>query len=74
MRKIAKTCEGCHEPVRARYRTQVDRYLCDPCWVEDQQAQASIDRSITELRELRDDEATEAIRLAFEAQWEGSHE
>ena len=65
MRKIAKTCDGCKESVRARYRTLVDRYLCNPCWVE---AQTAREPTTTELSA---DAATEAIRLAFEAQWEG---
>ena len=72
MRKIAKTCEGCQQPIRAgcqqpiraRYRTLVDRYLCDPCWV---QAQTEPEGQGTELGA---DDATEAIRRAFEEQWE----
>lgn len=32
IRKHARTCAGCREPVRARYRAIVDEFLCEPCW------------------------------------------
>ncbi len=30
--KIVSQCDGCHEKKRARYRTLVDRYLCEACY------------------------------------------
>lgn len=30
--KFARRCDGCHEPKTARFRTLVDRYLCEACY------------------------------------------
>ena len=30
--KVARHCDGCRQPKRARWRTLVDRYLCEPCY------------------------------------------
>lgn len=32
MKKHARTCAGCRQTVRARYRAIVDEFLCQPCW------------------------------------------
>lgn len=32
MKKLAKGCAGCRQPVLARYRAIVDEFLCQPCW------------------------------------------
>lgn len=31
-RKHARVCAGCHEPKPARYRTLLDRHLCEDCY------------------------------------------
>ena len=29
--KVARHCDGCRQPKRARWRTLYDRYLCNEC-------------------------------------------
>lgn len=31
--KVARICDGCRQPKRARFRTLVDRYLCEACYL-----------------------------------------
>lgn len=32
IRKHARSCAGCRQQVRARYRAMVDEFLCGPCY------------------------------------------
>ena len=34
--KFALHCDGCGEPKKARFRTLVDRHLCNDCWYRPQ--------------------------------------
>lgn len=52
--KFAKVCDGCSEPVGARFRAQPSLYLCGECWPF-WQAHGRVPTGERELAQWRDE-------------------